>query len=453
MIGWGWVILVGRWVSSAGLLGGILAFLIGGLLCVLVGLTYAEMSSSLPLAGGELVYSYRGLGYTSSWVTGWAIGFAYLSVCAFETVAITTALNFLLPLPQIVHLWDISGSPVYLSWASIGVFFAVLVGYLNYKGVKFSGRFQVFATMSLLIVGIVTVLGGVSLGSIEYTRPVFTGTAGLVSVMMMTPFMFVGFDVIPQAAEEVNVPYRALGQILVFSILMAVLWYVLMMVAVAFAAPAEVRDVGTIPLAEAIAYAFNNSWAGKIVVVAGLCGILTSWNGFVVGGSRVIFAMGRAKMLPAAFGQVHPTYGTPHMAILLITVLSIIAPFFGRTAIIWFVDAGAFGTVIAYLMVAASFVVLRKKEPELDRPYTVGGGITIGVLAVAAALFFLTLYLPGGAGALGTPEWLLVGFWSALGAVLFLWARTSYGAVTKQEREMLIFGKEFARSRYLGKSM
>ncbi len=446
MIGWGWVILVGRWVSDAGLAGGILAFLLGGLMCVLVGLTYAELASSLPLAGGEMVYAYRGMGFSAAWITGWAITFAYLSVCTFEAVAIATALNVLLPLPMVGYLWEVGGSDVYISWVAIGVLFTLLVGYLNYKGVKMSGRFQVFATISLLVVGIIALLGGVTLGNVEYTKPLFTNISGVSAVLMMTPFMFVGFDVIPQAAEEINMPAKSLGQVLVFSIFLAVLWYVLMMVAVAFAAPAAVRDGAAIPLADAIAYAFNNTWAGKLVVVAGLFGILTSWNGFVVGGSRVIFAMGRAKMLPPVFGAIHPKYGTPHYAIGLLTILTALAPFLGRTALVWFVDAGAFGTVVAYLMVAASFVALRKKEPQLDRPYTVSGGLVVGILAVLAALFFVTLYLPTGAGALVWPqEWALVFLWVVIGAVLYVWARGSYGQVTDQEREHLVFGRKFSR--------
>jgi amino acid transporter len=70
MVGWGWIMLAGQWVALAGIAGAIVAFVVGAVLCIFVGLTYAELTPALPLAGGELAFSYRGLGYIPSWVTG-----------------------------------------------------------------------------------------------------------------------------------------------------------------------------------------------------------------------------------------------------------------------------------------------------------------------------------------------------------------------------------------------
>ena len=94
MIGWGWVVTAGLWITGAGSLGAILAFAIGGLMVIFVGLTYAELASALPLAGGEHVYSFKAMGRMASFITTWAIILGYVSVVAFEAVALPTVFEY-----------------------------------------------------------------------------------------------------------------------------------------------------------------------------------------------------------------------------------------------------------------------------------------------------------------------------------------------------------------------
>jgi amino acid transporter len=155
--------------------------------------------------------------------------------------------------------------------------------------------------------------------------------------------------------------------------------------------------------------------------------------------------MGRAKMLPEVFGRVHKKHDTPSAAIILVGIITCASPLLGKSALVWFVDASAFGTVVAYFMVGLSFLFLRKREPELARPYRVKGGPVVGVAAVGVAVFFLTLYLPIGPGSLGTVEWLLVLVWVVLGVVLFIANSARNKSVTLEEREFLLFGDEYSR--------
>src|SRR5699024_12263028 len=105
MIGWGWVVNAGIWITKGGSLGSIIAFLIGGLLVVLVGLTYSELASALPLAGGELIYSFKAMGRVVSFMTTWAIILGYVSVVAFEAVALPTVFSYLIPNYSIGYLF------------------------------------------------------------------------------------------------------------------------------------------------------------------------------------------------------------------------------------------------------------------------------------------------------------------------------------------------------------
>jgi amino acid transporter len=135
-----------------------------------------------------------------------------------------------------------------------------------------------------------------------------------------------------------------------------------------------------------------------------------------------MFSMARSGMLPAWFGKLHPKYRTPVNALMFIGVLSFVAPFFGVSMLGWLVDSGAPSIVIAYILVAVVFVILRRREPQMDRPLRVGGrgngGILIGITAVVLCVALLSLYLPGMPAALTPPPWILFGLWWVLGAVL-----------------------------------
>lgn len=161
--------------------------------------------------------------------------------------------------------------------------------------------------------------------------------------------------------------------------------------------------------------------------------------------------MGRAKMLPSIFGKVSQKYQTPTAAILLTGIICMVTPLLGRNALVWFVDTASFGTVVAYFMVAVSFVAIRKKEPGLNRPYSNRYPMLMGWCAIIVSLGFICLYLPFGPGSLIWPyEWAFVLFWIILGIVLAVAAKASIGPVSLAEREYLVFGKEYARKEILG---
>ena len=357
MIGWGWIMLAGSWVGNGGTLGAIIAFLLGGVMAIFVGLTYAELTPALPLAGGELVFSYRAMGYNASWFTGWMITLAYLGVAAWEGPALSNALGFLFgnALPDLGVLYELQGSQVTGMFLLIGIVGAIVMTVLNLAGAKSSAIFQTTATVAMAIGGIAFFVSGVATGEVENLKPMFTDGQGLVAVILAVPAMFVGFDVIPQAAEEMNMPLNKIGKVMIIAIVMAATWYIIMILGTAMSTPGDVlsgyvNDPDCVPVANCFAYALGSPVWGKLMICAAMCGILTSWNGFIVGASRVIFSMARAHMLPGIFAKVNKK-GVPVAAILLVGIVTILSPLLGKSALVWFVDAAAFGTVVAYFMV------------------------------------------------------------------------------------------------------
>jgi amino acid transporter len=425
MIGWSWVALTGNWIDRAGSVGAMLAFAFGGVAVVLVGLTYAELASAMPKAGGEHVYSHRALGSTASFICTWAILLGYVSVVAFEAVALPTVVDYLVPGFSRGYLWTIAGWDVELTWVLVGVIAAICMTAINIIGIRTAAKLQFLVTVLVIAVGVLLIGGAANAGSIDNMQPLFdNGAKGLLGVLVMVPFMFVGFDVIPQSAEEVDIPFSEIGSTLMISILMAVLWYVLIIAAVSMGLPEIDRAASSLPTADATAAVFGGPWAAKLLVVAGIGGILTSWNAFLIGGSRAIYALARAGQLPRSLGALHPRYNTPHNAVLLIGALSVIAPLFGRPALVWLVDAGGLGIVTAYAFVAWSFLRLRTQEPDMPRPYKVRNGHLIGWAALVLSLGIAVLYLPVSPAALIWPyEWLIVIAWVLLGGFMMRIAR------------------------------
>ena len=411
MVGWSWVILSGVWIENGGSLGAVLGFGLAGLPIMLIGLLYAELASAMPVVGGEHEYSLRAMGRLGS--------FVYVSVCAFEAVALPTVIDYWFPNYRAVHLWTIAGWEVHLSWAAVGVAGALLVTFVNYIGVKASAIVQSTVTALILAAGVMLISGALFEGSARNLEPLFRqGIPGVFAVAVMAPFMFVGFDVIPQAAQEIQLPARSIGRVLLGSIALALGWYCLVILAVALLLPSPAFGTGLVT-ADAAAKGWGPVGA-NLLVLGGVGGIVTSWNAFLIGGSRAVYAMAAHGMLPAWLGRLHPRFGTPANAILAIGALSVAAPFGGRVLLIWIVDAGSFAVVIAYVLVAVSFLLLRRNRPEMDRPFRLRHGVSIGWLALAGSLGLLLLYLPGSPSALQWPvEWGLVLVWYLVGVVFY----------------------------------
>ena len=438
MIGFGWVVLTGDWIGSAGTLGAVLAMTAGGVIMGVVGLTYAELTAAMPKAGGEHNFLLRGMGPRWSFIGSWGIVGGYVTIVAFEAVALPRTALYLFPDLNQVKLWDVAGSEVYLTWALVGAIAAVVITTVNILGVKFASVAQTFVVVLLLIIGLMLVFGSFTGGSIENMQPLITGgTAGFFAVLVVVPFLFVGFDVIPQSAEEVNVPARQIGRLVVIAVVLATIWYLITIVTTSSAMPAGELAEADIATADAFGAMFGNDVMAKLLIAGGIAGILTSWNSLLLGASRLMYSMARSGMLPAWFGKLHPRFRTPINALLFIGGLSFIAPFLGEAMLVWLVDSGSPSIVIAYLLVSVVFLVLRRREPQMDRPLRVGGigkgGLLIGGAAVVLCTGLLSLYLPGMPAFLDVQPWILFGAWWILG--LFFLLRIPTGIKPGQEAE------------------
>ena len=438
MIGWGWVVSTGDWISRGGVIGAAIGFALGGVMIFFVGLTYAELTAALPQCGGEHVFSYKAMGPIGSFICTWAIILGYVSVVCFEACALPTIITYIYPKFLKGYLYTVAGFDIYASWLAVAMIVAIFITFINIKGAKTAAILQTVLTVIIGGVGILLVVASAVSGDMSNLQPqlfasedTVTSLKAIMSVAVMTPFFFIGFDVIPQAAEEINVPLKKIGKIMILSIVLAVAFYALIIVGVGYVMnasdiAASMEGSGLVT-ADAMAKAFNSSMMSKVLIIGGMCGIITSWNSFLIGGSRAMYSMAESYMIPRTFAKLHPKYKTPVNALYLIGILSVLAPLFGRKMLVWIVDAGNFGCCLAYCMVALSFIILRSKAPDMKRPYKVKHYKFVGAMAVLMSGFMVVMYMiPGSGSTLVVQEWAMAGGWSLLGVVFFIVCKLKY---------------------------
>ena len=431
MIGWGWVVSSGQWITSGGVLGTVLGFIIGGIMIYFVGLCYAELTTAMPKCGGEHVFSYKAFGSIGAYICTWSIILSYIGVVCYEAVSFPTILQYVFPKIARGYLYSVGGFDIYFTWLLIAIGMALLILFLNIIGMKKAARFQKILTCVIAAVGIALVAGAAYSGNVNnlQNQLLVGDTNGeiiqnIAKVAIMTPFFLFGFDVIPQAAEEINVPLKKLGKMMILSIIMAVSFYVLVVLAVGYVMNAgqiktSMSSATGLVTADAMGVAFNNANMAKVLIIGGLCGIVTSWNSFLIGGSRALYSMSVSYMLPRKFAVLHKKYNTPVNSLLLIGALSVISPFFGRSMLVWIVDAGNFACCFAYCIVSLSFIVLRRKEADMRRPYKVKHYKFVGIVAVIMSGTMSAMYIiPETNCTLVWQEWIIVGGWILLGIIM-----------------------------------
>lgn len=378
------------------------------------------------------------MGSTGSFICTWMIVLGYVSVACFEACAFPTIITYLWPGFLKGYMYTVAGFDIYASWLITAIVIAFLIMLINIIGAKTAAILQTVLTCIIGGAGILLIVASVINGTVDnLDGQIFAGTTAgvnikaIIGVAAMSPFYFIGFDVIPQAAEEINVPPKKIGNILILSVVLAVIFYALVIIAVGFVMnPGDIiasQEATGLVTADAMAAAFNTKIMAKVIIVGGMCGIVTSWNSFLLGGSRAMYSMAESYMIPKFFAKLHPKHKTPVNALILIGILTMLAPFAGRKMLVWISDAGNFGCCFAYCMVALSFMILRKKEPDMPRPYKVPCYKFFGTMAVIMSGFMVAMYcIPGSGGNLILQEWLMVLGWSALGVVFYVVCKVKY---------------------------
>jgi len=452
-IGWGAFVQPTTWMADAGPLGVIIGFSIGALLMMLIAISYGFLIKSFPVSGGEFAYAYISLGRTHAFISGWFLVLGYICIVALNASAFALAIKFVFPkVIEVLPLytiagWDVYGMEIVVASAALGVF-----GYFNTKGTGLSGRLQ-FIFACVMVVGVVALtfmVGGQPGAGLSNIHPLYpsdkTAFAAIITIVAIAPWAYVGFDAVPQAAEEFDFPAKKAFSLIILALLFAALLYSLMIIATSMTQPWEGLVSEDHVWGTGVAIKETIGVMGlAILVIALTMGVSTGLNGFILATSRLLFAMSRAKIIPGAFSKLHPKHETPYIAVIFTVIVSMIAPWFGREALTWVVDMSSIGVSIVYFYTCFTAFTLFKWSRNKDfnpskhevspfkKTYS-------GIGAIASIIFIGLLLIPGSPAFLGIESRIALGAWIVLGIIFYLIKRREFTNIPEEELNYLILG-------------
>lgn len=426
MIGFGCFVLPGNsFLPEAGPLGTALGLAIGAAMVMVISVNFSYLIRRMPRAGGSFLYAAALFGKDHGFILGWFLILTYWSLVPLNATALGLIGRNLFPgILQKGFLYSIAGFDVYMGEIAVAIFFIIAVAVVNMRGAESAGWTQTAITFGLLG-SVLLVAAGVVVSTPDWSNltPAFPEGKGafdsIFAIVAMTPWAFVGFDCIPQAAEEFSFPAKRALRIMLSSIAIAALLYITVNTATAVVFPwQEVlkEDWATGTAVKAVLGNFGLFFVG----IAMLCAVLSGMNAFLLSASRLSYAMSNADAIPKWFGKVDPKTQVPKNALLLLTVLSLAAPFLGRQVINWVVDMTSVGASLSFAYACAAALKLAKQDGDKKAMLT-------GAVGLALSIFFLGLLLiPGAPGFLSTPSLCALVIWLVLGVVLYAVSRKRY---------------------------
>lgn len=370
------------------------AWAVGGLLSLFGALTYAELSAAMPEAGGEYVYlreAYGGLwGFVYGWTQTWVAKSG--SIATLATAFFYYLANFAPGLEQTLAVIPVpvgpGGGPLEIRYGQVlAAAVIVFLALVNYAGVRLSGGVQVTVTIVkvVLLCGIIVAglfVGQGSVANYGSSVPAMGGFAGFFAALVAALWAYDGWNNLSMVGSEIKQPQRNLPVSLIVGTACVVAIYLLANLAYFYILPAAAVAGSDRVAAEMMRRIAGPAGAG-VVSIAAMVSIFAALNGSILSGSRVPYAMARDHRFFAAVGKVHPTRHTPGISILLLNGWSAVLVFTGRYEELF--TYVIFASWILYGMTAVSVIVLRKKRPDLSRPYRTIGYPTVPVLFVAGA--------------------------------------------------------------------
>lgn len=453
-VGWGAFILPTDWLAMAGPGGAIAGFTIGAAMMMLIAVSYGLLIRSFPVSGGELAYALVGFGRTHAFVCGWFLTLGYACIVALNASALGLLFRYILPgIVQQGQLYTVAGYEVYLVEILISMTALVVFGVLNIRGAALSGRLQ-FIACCIMLVAVAAIFIAVVIQPqtvLSNTRPAFPSdvspVAAILAIVAIAPWAYVGFDNVPQAAEEFDFAPAKAMRLIVLALAAAALIYAAMISAIALTEPWQQLVAGQSAWGSAEALTGLLGGGGLLLLAIGITmGVSTGLNGFYLSSSRLLLAMGRAQMIPQAFARLHPKHKTPYVGIIFVGAITLITPWFGRAALLWIVDMSAVGVTIAYLYTCLVAFRLFRTRGAPERPgeleatsSTLKKGMSL-IGAVIAVTFMALLLLPGSPALLGPESLIALGIWVLLGVVFFLSRRAHSKTLTDDQVDLLVLG-------------
>jgi APA family basic amino acid/polyamine antiporter len=413
-----------------------LGFVVAALGCAFAGLCYAELAAMLPVSGSAYTYTYATMGELIAWIIGWDLTLEYALGAATVAIAWSEYLNKLLELVHVQVPYALCHSP-FQSDPTTGahgvinvpalVILAILTGLLI-RGIRESAIVNgVIVAVKLTIVVLIIGLGWSFINPanhVPYIPPDavyvdnehishhYGGYMGILGAAGIVFFAFIGFDAVSTAAQEATNPKRDMPIGILGSLAICTVLYVLFGHVLTGLQPVEFFRTkgGEASVTAAIQAAMPGyGWLGTLVTVAILFGFSSVILVMLLGQSRVFYSMSHDGLVPSMFSALHPKFKTPYKSnILFLAFVGFFAAFVpGDVA----GDMTSIGTLFAFILVSLGVWVMRRRQPDLPRPFRVPAVPVVSSLGaiVCGAMIF----------GLGWPNWLRLGVWLVIGLVIY----------------------------------
>jgi len=356
VLGAGIYALIGEVVGITGNISW-LAFVLASITGALTGLSYAELSAMYPKSAAEFVYTEEAFKKRNlSFILGWIIIFSGILSAA------TVALGFG------GYLSDLFGT----SSTIFNILFAIILvlglSIVNFIGIKTSTRTNIIFTLvealGLIIIIILSFFGKQEPN--YFSLPSGSSFVVIFSAVALIFFAYIGFEDIANIAEEVKEPHKNVPKAIIYSIIITTILYCFVAIAVVKILPFDQIGTSEAPLKD-VATEILGPGGGIIMSSIALFATANTVLIMLMVTSRMMYGMARDKALPKGLSKISPKHRTPIVAVLLTTGFTLIPIFFGDISLI--AHATVFGVLINFFLVNISLIVLRRKKPELERPF------------------------------------------------------------------------------------
>ena len=405
----------------------VLSFVISGIVAVFAAMCYVELAAMIPCAGSAYTYAYAGLGEIFAWIIGWDMileyAFSISAVAVGWSGYITTLVSnagLHLP-PPLVNPYGVSGGLFNLPAVAI----ILLVTALLIFGVKESAAVNniiVIVKISVILLFLLLAFGHIDAANYSPFLPY--GWNGVMAGAAVVFFAYIGFDAVTTAAEETDNPKRNLPIGIIGSALIVMVLYITVAAVLTGTVPYTSLHNNGAPISYALT-AIGIPWGAALISVGAIAGLTSVLIVTLYGQTRIFFSMSRDGLLPPFFAYVHPVFRTP-LVITLITggATAIIAGFLPLGIIVELVNIG---TLSSFLLVAVIVLVLRRTDPDAQRPFRTPLVPYVPVLCMVFCLALITFL----------PVFTLLRFviWLVIGLTIYSLYGRHHSVLTRERKE------------------